>query len=38
MEKEVIRYTPDIKTGLTKEQINERIEHNLVNHDMTRKN
>lgn len=38
MEKEVIRYTPDIKTGLTVEQINERIEHNLVNHDMTRKN
>lgn len=38
MEKEIIRYNPDTKTGLTLEQINERIEHNLVNQDMMRKN
>lgn len=38
MEKEVIRYSPNINIGLTLEQINERIEHNLVNKDMTRKN
>lgn len=38
MEKEVIRYNPDIKIGLTLEQINERIENNLVNRDTTRKN
>lgn len=38
MEKEVIRYNPDTKTGLALEQINERTENNLVNRDMTRKN
>ncbi|MBO5479308.1 MAG: cation-translocating P-type ATPase [Clostridia bacterium] len=36
-EKEVIRYNPNCKSGLTKEQIEERVEHNLVNHDMTQK-
>lgn len=36
-ETEIIRYEPDCKTGLTKEQIQERKEHNLINHDMTQK-
>ena len=34
---ENIRYNPDCKTGLTKEQIDERIKNNLVNCDMTAK-
>ena len=34
---ENIRYNPDCKTGLTKEQIDERIKNNLVNRDMTAK-
>lgn len=36
-EYEKIRYNPDCKTGLTKEQIEERIKNNLVNRDMTQK-
>lgn len=34
---EKIRYNPDCKTGLTKEQIEQRIKNDLVNRDMTQK-
>lgn len=37
MEEERLRYHPNIKVGLNKKQIEERKEHNLVNHDMTQK-
>lgn len=33
----VLRYAPNSKVGLTKQQIEERKAHNLVNHDMTQK-
>ncbi len=34
---EKIRYNPDCKIGLTKEQIEQRIKNDLVNRDMTQK-
>lgn len=37
MEEERLRYDPDTKVGLTSEEIEERKQHNLVNHDMTQK-
>ena len=33
MDKNIERYKPNIETGLTEEQIKERIEQNLVNYD-----
>ena len=35
MENEVIRYQPNPKIGLTEKQIENRIQHNLINHDTT---
>lgn len=35
MEKEITRYSPDIKKGLTEEQIKDRLQQNLVNQDTT---
>ena len=35
MEKEIVRYNPEIDEGLNKEQVQNRIEQNLVNRDTT---
>ena len=37
MEQEKIRYNPDCKIGLTSTQVEERKQHNFINHDMTQK-
>ena len=37
MEQEIIKYEPDCNMGLTNKQVEERIQHHLVNHDMTQK-